>query len=331
MDAGWSVHGTPDPRKAEQIFRQDREIAVTITGIRLSDTDGFSLLRKLRGAGSQPRMFAPILTARSVDLNVAMNAIEHRVSAIVPVPVSPSVLKLKVSEAWSSLTGIAPAAEAAAVRYPDAHAGHRQQDHHAPDTLNHPWSAIATAVARETCNRILERVGSMFSEAAGFSEAAAGESALPAPPPPPDDKPQKIIDRTAQPMDLLRGIMKVKRKYFPEPLFGDPCWEMLFDLGVSHMEDKSVSVSSLCIASGIPQTTALRRIADLENIGLVKRSKDPDDGRRIYVRLTEVGLERFFGFLQGFSDQMDRHVQPPAAWTLLQRRHELPQAAKSPH
>ena len=106
---------------------------------------------------------------------------------------------------------------------------------------------------------------------------------------------------------------------------------MLVDLGISHMQERPVSVSSLCIAAGIPQTTALRRIADLENVDLVKRTRDPDDGRRIYVALTELGLERFFGFLAGLSDQMDRSFQSPAVWSFLQKRDQMANYSKTSH
>jgi DNA-binding MarR family transcriptional regulator len=57
-------------------------------------------------------------------------------------------------------------------------------------------------------------------------------------------------------------------------------------------------VTSLCIASGAPTTTALRRIEDLAEAGLIERMPDPADRRRILVRLTEAGRARMDAFLQ---------------------------------
>ena len=47
-----------------------------------------------------------------------------------------------------------------------------------------------------------------------------------------------------------------------------------------------MSVSSLCVASQVPATTALRHIEVLEEMKLVRRERDPNDRRRWFVRLT---------------------------------------------
>lgn len=323
IDAGWSARATSDPHTALQIFKEDAEIAITITGIQMSAMDGFTLIRRLRLIAPGQRSFRPLIVAKSVDLNIATNAIEHQVSAIVATPVSPSFLKQKVSEAWSSMDAAEGPLNTASSAVPESNSG-RRGDYDDNDALQHPWGSIASAVARRTCDLLLERVGSMFSE-------AATDEHDPAPPSTLQQQMQNAADKADPPIDLLLSLMKLKRKFFPEPLFGDPCWDMLVDLGMSHMEERSISVSSLCIAAGIPQTTALRRIADLENIGLVIRAKDPDDGRRIYVALTELGLKRFFGFLKEFSDQMDRSFQPSAIWPVLQKRQQMADYCETPH
>jgi len=35
----------------------------------------------------------------------------------------------------------------------------------------------------------------------------------------------------------------------------DPAWDMLLDLTAARAESRAVSVSSLCIAAGVPTTT----------------------------------------------------------------------------
>jgi hypothetical protein len=70
-------------------------------------------------------------------------------------------------------------------------------------------------------------------------------------------------------------------------LFGEPAWDMLVDLFIAAEQQKNISVSSLCVASAAPQTTALRWIAILENLGLVVRTADQTDARRYFISLTK--------------------------------------------
>ena len=95
----------------------------------------------------------------------------------------------------------------------------------------------------------------------------------------------------------LKSMRRVRSQYFPSELFSDPCWEMLLDLYDAHLGGAEVTVTSLGAASGVPQTTALRRMETLQGHGLIVRSEDKDDKRRIIVKLTDAGLaavERFF-------------------------------------
>lgn len=80
-------------------------------------------------------------------------------------------------------------------------------------------------------------------------------------------------------------------------LFGEPSWDILLDLFIAHGKARPVSVSSACIASSTPQSTALRYVGLLEKVGLIRRAKDPRDGRRYYLELTETGLSNMQAFL----------------------------------
>jgi FixJ family two-component response regulator len=68
-------------------------------------------------------------------------------------------------------------------------------------------------------------------------------------------------------------------------LFGDPSWSMLLDLLVAKMEGRKVAVSSACIASGAPTTTAMRLINRLVAETILVRTPDVKDGRRDYVTI----------------------------------------------
>lgn len=105
-------------------------------------------------------------------------------------------------------------------------------------------------------------------------------------------------------LDLQKHIKKMindrrrRERYFPPDMFADPAWDMLLDLYLNRLNGNVVSVSSLCIASAIPATTALRWIKSMTDNGYFERSADPDDGRRIYVHLSAMALEKMNGYFE---------------------------------
>jgi len=101
----------------------------------------------------------------------------------------------------------------------------------------------------------------------------------------------------AQVRDLLRA-RRLRADFLPGDLFADPAWDMMLDLLAARLEQAHVSVSSLCIASAVPPTTALRWIRTLTDKALVERRADPHDGRRIFIALADDAadqLTRWFG------------------------------------
>ena len=66
---------------------------------------------------------------------------------------------------------------------------------------------------------------------------------------------------------------------------------MLLDLTASRAEHKRVSVTSLCIAAGVPPTTALRWIGQMQHAGLFERVEDTMDRRRAFIGLTDSAAE----------------------------------------
>lgn len=104
------------------------------------------------------------------------------------------------------------------------------------------------------------------------------------------------IDRS----EYLRALVAARADraaIFDANLFSDPAWEMMLDLAVAEVSERPISVTSLCIASGAPTTTALRRIDELREAGLVAKMPDARDKRRIVVRLTPLGRERMEAFV----------------------------------
>ncbi|MBZ8131765.1 response regulator [Afifella sp. IM 167] len=111
----------------------------------------------------------------------------------------------------------------------------------------------------------------------------------------------RVDTAAASQPDYLKALVaaRVDREaIFKADLFSDPAWEMLLDLAVAEASGRWVSVTSLCLASGVSTTTALRRIDDLQEAGLVERFPDEADRRRIIVRLTEAGRTRMKAFVE---------------------------------
>ena len=89
----------------------------------------------------------------------------------------------------------------------------------------------------------------------------------------------------------ILGNRQSRSRYFDGDLFADPAWDILLDLTAARAEKRQVSVTSLCIASGVPATTALRWINQMSEMGLLKRVEDTSDKRRAFIALTDAAAE----------------------------------------
>jgi hypothetical protein len=125
-----------------------------------------------------------------------------------------------------------------------------------------------------------DKVFHLESPRRGFAAPAPGDDLRPHPPLP-DAR-------------LLRRIIRqrqLRARFFEPGLFADPAWDMLLDLAAARVENKRVSVTSLCIASGVPPTTALRWIGQLTAAGLFERLDDDADRRRAFIMLSDAAAD----------------------------------------
>lgn len=100
---------------------------------------------------------------------------------------------------------------------------------------------------------------------------------------------------------LVRQIIRHRKRrdqYFGAGLFADPAWDMLLDLAAARAEHTRVSVSSLCIASGVPPTTALRWISQMTDAGLLRRIEDETDRRRAFIVLSDAAADAMARYFQ---------------------------------
>lgn len=82
-----------------------------------------------------------------------------------------------------------------------------------------------------------------------------------------------------------------QRRVLGPGLIDDAAWVMLLDLMFMHIERKPLAVTALCMGSGAPVTTALRRLDQLVTTDLVTKTNDPSDRRRVHVSITPKGIE----------------------------------------
>lgn len=121
-----------------------------------------------------------------------------------------------------------------------------------------------------------------------------------------DDAGERLVRAARPPLPdprLVRRIIRqrqLRARFFDGDLFGDPAWDMLLDLTAARAEHSRVSVTSLCIASGVPPTTALRWIGQMTEAGLFERVEDDSDRRRAFITLTDRAADamaRYFAEL----------------------------------
>lgn len=117
--------------------------------------------------------------------------------------------------------------------------------------------------------------------------------------------PNVAAPRSAAPEadDLLHTARWIRRSrdrraaFFDAQLFADPCWDILLDLMCGQLEDQPVPVSSACLATGLPFSTALRHVRHLVDLGMIHRWQDPKDKRRDLLALDAQTFETMKSYL----------------------------------
>lgn len=97
-------------------------------------------------------------------------------------------------------------------------------------------------------------------------------------------------------IERILEIRRTRRGFFDSRLFADPAWDMILDLTVARAKHCQISVTSLCIASGVPPTTALRWINILVSEGIFERTNDDRDKRRAYISLSDDAADKVAAF-----------------------------------
>lgn len=111
-----------------------------------------------------------------------------------------------------------------------------------------------------------------------------------------------VVDNTTQPSGVAPrdrslaiaqawlNASRLRDEMFGADLFSDPAWVILLHLFIGEKTGQPWSISSLCVASNLAQSTGLRWLLVLEKTGQVRRQPDSADRRKISVSLTSAAI-----------------------------------------
>ncbi len=158
-------------------------------------------------------------------------------------------------------------------------------------------------------NDELRELGERLLSLAASDQADYKENSvrLVAPPEHDDEFDETILIQMAHTLYRLR---RDRIRELPPDLFGEPAWDMLLDLFIQRSMGRRVPVTSLCIASGVPTTTALRWIGILTELELIERSESKEDRRKAYISLTKKGYNKVRSILIDASRSLPQRPTP---------------------
>ncbi|MEH3098843.1 hypothetical protein [Sphingomonas adhaesiva] len=87
------------------------------------------------------------------------------------------------------------------------------------------------------------------------------------------------------------------RRMFFGDIFTDPAWDIIVTLALAQDRPDGITAMEACARTERSTTRALRHLLVLSEAGLVSRTRDTRDGRKIRVALTERGLEAWRAWL----------------------------------
>lgn len=273
------------PEEAMALFEAN-EISIAIVDYNMPEQDGIALIHALgRNAEARGLRLQFIMATGYASKDVAIDAMRASAVDFLEKPINQNDLR----QALQRIKGLR--------QTPDAR-----------ETLLGKMSSLSTE---------LQRLAMLMDDPAAQPKFRAGDLE-------PEREPERGADRPAPPAEipaipeaaqltdyireLLRKEMK-RREIGGGELFGDPAWEMLLDLLLAKIEGRRVSVSSACIASGAPMSTALRLVRRLVGESVLCRLPDEHDRRRHFLVINP----KFEGpLLEYLSEQLRQRAKSAA-------------------
>ncbi len=101
-------------------------------------------------------------------------------------------------------------------------------------------------------------------------------------------------------LNSLRNLQRLRSEKLPSVLAAEASWEILLDLYVSELRGEPISLTAVAGSAGIPLTSAMRRIRELEDKGMILRTPDEKDRRRAAASLTDKGRNAVQSFIRSY-------------------------------
>lgn len=259
---GYTCMTAETPDAAEAIFAGNRDINVVVADWSLPGKDGLSMIDNLRSAAGSSRPFVAILQTGHPSVDLAVESMHSGLADFISKPATRETLEAALARAHQRLADLAAVAAEQRVY-------------------------ASVQAIQDSLNALIKKVG------ADAPDSAADDAHVEAGP-----------DRMVTSADV-KAIMKARRqrgKYFENDLFSDPSWDILLELTAAHLEGRQESVTSVALATSVPTSTAMRRIREMTDKGLLHRWDDPTDARRIFVALTEDTSQRMLKMLSGMGN-----------------------------
>ena len=126
-----------------------------------------------------------------------------------------------------------------------------------------------------------------------------------------EDAQRNVSDAGTMGLRIVNWSLNARRlreEVFGPGLFADPAWDILLDLFTAEARGERVQISSLAIAARVPHSTAIRWARIMTGAGLVVRERDPDDGRRVHVSLSQHARN----LMEEYLSRLRHNGQPPS-------------------
>ena len=260
-----------NPVEAQRLLLQNDAAGIAVLDLHCASFSGTDVYAEMCQRLPRDRELAVIFLARSPSVNDVVRALRLGAVDLLRSPVHPEHLLDAVARASSAL------ARQAVLRQCAAAVNALTAEMHAQT------SALLSAVrtlpklrARDDADGTVE-----FTETLDWQAQHEDVSSLP------------YTQRQRRRVSSAIKDQARRREVLGGSLVDDfACWDMLLDLHQGSLAGRGISVSSLCSATSVPVTTALRRLDEMLLAGLITRTRDSADRRRVMVRLTEQAAER---------------------------------------
>ncbi|MCA3255921.1 MAG: response regulator [Alphaproteobacteria bacterium] len=246
-DSGYPWVAARSGEEALAILETTPSIGIVMTDVRMPGMDGIALISAIHERYQTDRNIRTVVITGHASLDLAVQAMRYDAVDFLSKPASRAEFVDALMRADQARAGAPP---------------------------QRPQRDRIAELSGEV-ERIRKALAELTTSPAPASTPAAGGAAV-----------------SAGPVDaaFVRGIIRgrqARSRFFSADLFADPAWDILLDLTESRLEGKEISISSLCLASGVPPSTALRWIKSMTDEGMLIRRADPADGRRFIVEMSE--------------------------------------------